>query len=389
MGIVKSQESTLLQLHVVADPDGQALSNTTAAWKLTDELFAQMQEKGFQDPHLLLIVASADDDYCTATKAYSIRLGTSRIPKQHIQFSRAGTNLVIATIVDVQNAEQRSDIHNITHGGASLRLSPNGLIHWDGYLESIPNLGLQTSQKVYVDSNNFAPPPPRWLKRIVAVFFRGQEDDQCHFRKRAIASIFGMIGLQLYGIFARPVILLFALMAGKRGITFRSFFALRPHDFARNLGDSFWTTDDKANERPISSPWWWINPVSFLVYIAVLGVLALPGLSFLSIFRPLPADMPFFEQFWQCLVMGLIIDPLIAIAIFLIWLFSGNGRRTRRSWFATIGMLFQPKPPALQVIQQQQPQQLNSNDDVLQLPDSTVALRFNAIKAMVCRPYQR
>ena len=389
MGIVKSRESDLLELHVVASPEGEASSTTVVGWKLTDELFAQMEEKRFEDPHLLLVVASLDDDYCTATKVYSIRLGTAKVPKQHVQFSRAGTNLVIATIVDVRNAEQRSNIRHLTHSSGNLYLNPKGQIHWDNYLQGLPNLKLQATQKVYVDSSNFAPPPPRWLKNIVRVFFRGKEDDQCHFRKRAIVSILGMIPLQLYGIFARPLTLLFALVCGLRGMTLRSFFALRPHDFARNLDDSFWFKDNKGDDRPMSSPLVWLNPVTISIIVIVVSVLALPGYLFLSIFSPLPEGMPFFEQYVRSLVVAVPVDLAIALAIFLIWFtFSRNGQRTRRSWLATVSMLFQPKPPALQVIQQQQPQQLAGNDDVLRLPNSSFALLFNETKSRVCKPFQ-
>lgn len=390
MGIVKSQESTLLELQVVANPDGAATPNTTVAWKLTDELFAQMEEREFHDPHLLLIVASVKDDYYSSTKIYSIRLGTTKTPKQYIQFSRAGDNVVIATIIDIKNVGQRACIKNLTHGGATLRFTSRGELCWDGYLEDIPHLRLQTSRRVHVDSRLFPPPPPQWLKRIVRVFYRGQEDDECHFRKRALASIPLMIGLQLYGVLARLAILLFALATGKRGITLRSFFALHPHDFALNLGDSFWTTDSKGNDRPGKSIWWWINPISLLAYAGIIAVLSIPGALYLMIFNPLPKDMPFFEQLGHSLGAGAIIDPILAFVIFVIWLnLSRNGRRARRSWMAKINEPLQAKEIALQSIQQRQPQKLNSNEDVLQLPDATVSLRFNALKAKVCRPYQR
>jgi hypothetical protein len=196
--------------------------------------------------------------------------------------------------------------------------------------------------------------------------------------------------VQLYGIFARLFSLIFALFLGRRGMSVRSFFALHPHDFHRDLGNSFWIEDREGNERPMTNPLWYINPVSFVIYAFVLVVLAIPGVLYLSIFNPMPDETPFLEQVWAITKASAIIDPILALIIFFIWInLSRTGRETAKEWMTKLSRPAQPTPYLYESLGQRKVRQITKPEDVLQVPDTTIALRFNALKAKVCRPFAR
>lgn len=208
------ERQPLLDLHVPQDPDGTVSATMPLAWcfKPGSHLAQQVEERGFTKPHLLVVVRrkiieAIDKDYDYERwgdyKATLVPL-TQRL--QYVSFNSPGENQILAFVVDVANSidmkQLRKELAHLNGGYYRDRSNfeddgeytpeSSRVYHFDAqmfaharFLDRKPDI-----LRVHVPNEMFAPEPAEWRKRLVArLFGTSRAIDQCHFRKKFLASL--------------------------------------------------------------------------------------------------------------------------------------------------------------------------------------------------------
>jgi hypothetical protein len=387
-------------LHLSLDGESSRQESTSIPvnWTLSGGLVAQLRAKGFVYPHMLIVVASERDEtmgkqhyaHYQATSVYIAEINAKKPSREWVSFSRPGKNIITATVIDIRGPKDAQRLRNIKKNPGSLSFSGSTL-DWSNYgqLRGIVHLRARSYKRITVEPEFFAKPPPTWLKQIVKQFFPSSEFDQCHFRKRALISVFLLTPLvQFYGIFARLGILIAGLFMASRGLTIRNIFSLRPHDFARRLGSSFWFTNKNGSDRHGVLPW--VSPPALAIYVALAAIASIPAFLYLTIKQEIEtggSDTPFNVSVGEFILTALVLDVIIAAFCFICWgLFNKNGRGTVRSWIDTLSHRFGASVREARVTTDQY-------SDLLTVPsnsahtDDTFHLWFRATKAKVCKTF--
>jgi hypothetical protein len=150
----------------------------------------------------------------------------------------------------------------------------------------------------------FAKEPPAWLQSWVSFFDDSEAKDQCHFRRRAILALtLGPLGFFLTMGVIRPLWVLTLLLFGRRDVNYKPLvhpFSADTEDIAITLGPSRWWKKESGRSRSvffrfinpptlvgalaISWLFWKMGEVPFLaMLILLMGFLLFGGLGTLAI----------------------------------------------------------------------------------------------------------
>lgn len=383
-----------LSLSVEQNPEGEVTPTVAVTWNISDELVEKIRKKGFLKPHLMLIAAnrykgvmsSWEVERFTPSQVRIARLETKR---EYVSFSYAGDNTIFAVIIDLDTRGSILRFDRIRSYPTDLDIGIDGEEIID---RQEGRFGLKQLARVDVSvpPELFAPELPRLLQALVDQFPWGRNFDQCDRRGKVILSGLATPFVQLYGLFARLGTLI--VMVGIAGLRpdWRSFVAFNPHEFGRNLGPSLWDKYPDGTDRKWI--WSWLNPLMFLLAVAV-GLVA----AFLAAIIPvlvfvvwdaiivstqgkghtIPLD------FWGYVAVGAGIDAFLALLITIIVTRSKlvDYVQDLVLRLRSGSLLTTPSPQTT----------LETLRAAAQRPakNTTVHLFFNAAKAKVCRPIAR
>lgn len=398
-----------IELHVEVNPNGEVTPVVPVSWTITEELVQTIADLHYTNPHVLLIVASRRTETYgkkttysyDATKTYAIDLMAT--PKAYVQFSRPGDNVIIAAVVDLVGKYKLREVDSWIKGRQRPYFTVDEKKQDLDYLEEFSDPIASFIQKVAVPKELFAPPPPKFLKSLVTQFFPAYAVDQCHFRKRVIFSSLLSIPVQLYGVFARLLTLLYGLFMLERGMNAKTFFALNPHDFAHSFEGSFWFVDKDLRER--DSFWKFLSPPALVIYAAILliagFVLSIIPMFYLGIKYEGNIDANF--TWGEFLLAALIGDGGLALLIGFIWLVgSRDGRRFAsdvewwfRDRFASKNSGDSARQEAAKLSAEQQliaqlTQRAQAGSTITKaedVKDNSIKLLFYNVKMKVCKPF--
>ncbi len=399
----------LIELHVEVNPEGEVTPVIPVSWTITEELVQEIADRGFTNPHVLLIVAAKRVEkyggHSTVsydpTRVYAIDLKST--PKAYVQFNRPGENVIVAVVVDLASKQMLRVADDWVKG----RETPS--IWLDDSEKEIEHLSFFYTfahfiQKVVVPKELFAPPPPKFLRSLVTQFFPAYAVDQCHFRKRLIMSIIMSIPVQLYGVFARFGSLLYGLFMMKRGMSMRNFFAFNPHDFARGFDKSFWFYTKDGSSR---DSWWPLLSPPFLVLFGVILTLfgmfcyATTMVALRIIYGPDFQERPL--PFEELVATGVVVNGVIAVVVLgLLTAFTWKGRRLTRRLYEKISNVFnrlkqtdekeleRAKVEAENALISQlrlRAQQSTAITTANDVKNDSIKLKFYDLKAKACKPF--
>ncbi len=290
MSVTETSRHALLQLKTQQQAQGEVDATIPIRWCVQSDLIKELKQKGYVDPHLLLVVRYSESrsvsdgiTYVTwhDTARYLVRLTNEM---QYVSFKRPGANQVTAAIVDVSKGAPRTKLemgfyaavldksngryeYDITHGDGSFRSEIRGA----------PVLDVTSTLDVEVPREMFAPEPSEWIKTIVGRFFTSRPYDQCHFRRRTIASLIWLPFFVVLGTIFKALSLIAALVWGLRKPAVGHLF--KPLH-GRCLG--VWEDSDKTSiwfhkkehqydrVQTQDFPWFLLNPFTFTVPPALL-----------------------------------------------------------------------------------------------------------------------
>ncbi|HOX61041.1 MAG TPA: hypothetical protein PLV72_03490 [Candidatus Magasanikbacteria bacterium] len=274
------------------NPDSAVIN---VAWCLNQKTVEILRDNlAVKHPYMLVSVfcKEAGESYIPGDyrlSEYERRLVPLHSGMTQFQFHRPGTFFVIGSIVWAALDDS---------------ISKEGALNWlsDLYMKKdirtgcfervlhnvwsyAPNTGLphrlhlpyHDYREIAVRDSFFAKEPPGWLSWYVNLWCDDRPRDQCQFRRRAIlAFLFKWIPALIFLVYqecSRFIVVLIALLAGRRGVRYQAFL----HPFSWYSGSVWgafpdmdasaywWLTDSKARFRPNVLPFLML-PAGWLVY---------------------------------------------------------------------------------------------------------------------------
>jgi|GEM_PF-5431655 len=392
----------MIELHMETDEKGEVAPVIPVTWSFTSELVDKLARKGCANPYLVIAVGYEKLNYrgfneFKATKVYIRRLLDSS-PKEFLEFSKPGTNVVLAIVVNVNNKDDEKLLYRWEQYPSEIRFdedSKRNRYKLDPYMYYGKQFNIASFRHdVIVPAEMFAPEPPRFVKALVRQYFPNSEFDQCDFRRRFLISLAASVPVQIYGVVARLLTLVYALVFAKREMQLRLLFALNPHDFGNSLWYSFWyRTKDGTKRKSLLK---WISPPQLILYALILAGVLLPGYvgaltSHLHTVSDHTRLSPF--NFGDVLLWTAILDPILAvIAAGFFFLFTEKGSRLRKDWVRKYSKVESPytlpvDPNMYDLLRKQAQVSMDATPDKVQ--NKTVRLKFLDLKSKVCKPFAR
>lgn len=247
----------------VATADGVS-PNMPVRWCLSRDALTQLRDKQARDPHLLVILARENEGAelghrLEETKRMLIPLDRGM---ERIVFPNAGKHRVFAAVVwsmKEVGVERWHDLYSLFLGKGMVGYVHevvNGesccLARWyDQGAFNVFRLNHIAELRVRVDERFFAKEPPAWLSWYVNLWCEGKPCDECDFRNRALWA-FGIKWLPMlfWCLFAGVVRTVWAallLLMGRRGVDPRPIW----HPFAWSIAD---VHEGVEKERKLRDP---------------------------------------------------------------------------------------------------------------------------------------
>lgn len=287
---------------------------------------------------------------------------------------------------------------------------------------SIERLDYEEEMRVAVPDEMFAKEPPKWLKRFVGFFFKTKLVDQCHFRRQVIFSVL-LAPLYMVYLMAKELVILGSLgvllFAGRRRINFRPAINPvhhTPKDTWRNVHSMFWFETKRGELSPLAT----FNPL--VIAISFIVTLFTTIIWSEASFKGDKAQGQHFDHLWGgtwwIYLIGVFAPAAIGVVISLVFLLTegvailvngvamvtGEAKKTsvarqflkkRRERRRTRQLESQRRALEAEKAFYAELETLSCNGDrkagLKELPKErrTIYLRFQAVKAAVCRPYAK
>lgn len=360
-------------------------------WCLSPEALKLLQEKQVKNPRVLIISWSEKNHH---QQRWLVPLEQTI---QYVEFHQPGKNKIFATIVwDNKGSTYELWKHYLTKTrgdyDSTLIYEEEGKLRDDLGEEKGVGYSLGRDEiEVFIGAEFFAKEPPDREKRWVNRWFKTKAADQCEFRQRRLIAYSIQPLLVFSGtifkitFYALAGILLFAFGRKPTSLSFKPLF----HPWRSDI-DEVWNSD---KSRDMDSKWYFTKVYNFLFRPGCLLALFLL-LYFANLYW-----LHLFPNIWK------IISTIIGLAIVLslaFWLATAcislvesieKKQQKRPKWQIKKEREQERKQRELTRLQQYYEQldylgcRFVKEDKILDIPQKTLRLRFQKIKAKVCRPY--
>lgn len=375
----KLMGTDLLEMNPQLEASG-ATATFPVIWRAKPALVERFKDMNYKHPALLLVVRAPQRsawgehmvlDY-TETKRWLVSLDKF---VAYISFSRPGENEVCVTVLDIRNEEDLEHADKLVKEASTVLNKAGELTERTGWLKHI-NVGKLL--EVHIPQEMFAPPPPIAFRWLVKQYYESKAYDQCHFRRRLLLSALVWTPLALtIGLAIRLTALLAALALGLREI---EWSGLNPF----NMGNLPWP------EYSMRS-YFLHNRDGHLYPLWPLGLIANPLVLFAFW---LLGRLAFKLSWWMTIAAEAGTIGALALLGLVVWLVLLLVRRQpsydvqaarRRQEREKEAQANRARLAALDALAYDRPLTMEA------LPPKyhTVALRFNQLKARVCRPFAR
>lgn len=364
-------------------PGGQADSRMALRWCLTPDATSELRRRDINvaDAYLFVVVAGvlSEDEHFTRydeTHRYLVPLSQA---EQIVWFDYAGANEVFATVVwpDDGYKSMRKHLMSTTSGG---QYRSSVLDEWEQEFRyfggSTGSLHGTTRLRVEVDEGVFGQAPPAWVTKFIGLFYADPLGRiQCDTRRQALgAAIPRLLGslvvVPLLELFQAILVAVLAI-CGKRDVNYSAFrhpYRDGPSSITRGVTTSRWFVDNEGDPR--GAVWVLVNPIVGVVLAAVWTLLVvLSGWAWWIVIAGMPATMAL------VLAIGL---AFIRFAPGIIDTMTAR-HRNRRQQAAEAA-----RRDRAEALTELSCQKFDEREARL-----TVRLRWDHLKARLCKPYAK
>lgn len=379
-------------------------------WCLTREELKELEKREAKNPHLLLVVTHENQEVDRYLVPISQMLA-------YIQFHKPGENRILATVVwqygdDVykfrkeflqQSSRGYYEQHVLNYGGKNLLRGFN-----------YPRLDQQTEITVMVPAELFAKEPPAWEKWWVNLLFNSKPQDQCQFRRRRMIAY----SIQpLFVLFIVPILAIVRFLAasvllflGKREVNLEPIihpFKHETNDVWRNAEDSVFLRDAEGKRQH-----WLITLFSPPVFLGFLAILAGIRFVFPSFFSQITLLWWYYPLVALAVLAGIAVTGILLLGLFsVIYSLLQIALKVLKAKTADpLAELRKTRIQAREKREQEEAERKRRKEEQLrveleqllmcdggfipklsELPKEkqTIYLRFQDLKAKVCKPYAR
>lgn len=363
--------------------------NLAVAWCVDQQLLQQLATLEIKDPQVVIVVAP--QDHYHPSKEYR-KVVPLKDLMTYLELRVAGPNNIwafVSKLTDVgevrscylrrSNGEFRTTV--LSYGGNAFDVD-----QWDYSEEPDRELFFAKPVSINVPAGVFAKEPAKWEKTWVNLWFRGKPQDQCDFRRRRLLAYTVQPVVMLFDLVIRLFAMVIPFLWLSRGLTFK--YLIHPLTYGlSDLGELFkggsWTIPHLPEDTAYD-----------------------PELTLSYVFRKLwktPVMPVSLFAIWLLVRFHIIAQALLVVAFILVIaclaLFFASGLIGRAShafaeWVNKLSW-FNKADESLWYLDKNEIEALACTSDVAKrksisaLPRShrTIRLRFQDLKAKVCRPF--
>ncbi|MFZ5559565.1 MAG: hypothetical protein ACOZAL_02120 [Patescibacteria group bacterium] len=281
-------------------------------WCLNRKELEELKERGAENPHLLLVTVHDKKE----VDRYLIPLNQMLA---YIQFHKPGENRILATVAWWW--EGKTDklkgyfLERSSYGGYEHSILDYEKKNFHSDLEG-HRLGQQTEITVVVPAELFAKEPPSWERKWVNLWFETRSRDQCQYRRRRMIAytiqpplvLLFTVFISVFRFLAASVL----LFLGKRGVDLKPIihpFWYHSDDVWKYTKASVFSRNAKGKKRH-----WLITFFSPPVFLGFLAIVI--GARFIF-----PSLFPLFTLQWWYYPLGALI-VMVGIAVVVYALFA-------------------------------------------------------------------
>lgn len=387
-----------LPFDIKQDPNGQTTASVPVRWCITPELMTELEMRSWGKPYVVFVIRSVIDIEVAGNSVQDYRdtdMQFVALEKEmtYLHFTRPGANQICAFVVNVRgwkDSKKLSQLRSDYVGSSYSCLNERGTRK---YMDEFPSFALMAGKvlNVEVPREFFAKEPPAWAKQVVKIFFRGKEEDQCHFGRRMIVSLPMASMVIPFVTVTKFLALVVGLLLGLRKMEPKT--VLHPFDLRPiapiNYVDRpiWWYKQDGTARNPLVWPW---NPPMFLLVFSIVFTLkvndVLPDVSLgmlvlLSLLWLLAIDLIFLLCLAAILVLGLCLSVFGKQ--------SSSKQATSERQKAKRAAERAERMQRLNAMVCSAGSVKTVSLEALPKEKQTIGLRFSELKTKVCRPYAR
>jgi len=369
----------LLDLHVPVDPDGTAAAVAPLAWCVTKRLTDLVEERGFTNPHLLVVnrvsevMHAGNVEYRDYTDKRLV-LVPLKNAMTFLSFAAPGENEIHAFVIDLPDHRAAKSVKKWVND--TNRFSYGSCLDDDGMMVRPPDWGKFLSIHselviVHVPAEMFAKPPAEWRKKMVQKFYKSKSIDQCHLRRRSIIALpLAAIVATLYYV-AKLIVVLSGYATGFRGYALSAFkHPLGSHEDLWKASPKLWFAPAQNKEGDFRiSVWTGLNLiVAWIAYIVVLGCIKLG---------------------WGTVAVAVVIAIMVIAAAFAVWHAFNSDMIATKRMRARQKAAAEDRIANLEALRAMMCETNMPANSFSELPSEkkTFSLRFNDFKTKVCKPF--
>ena len=262
----------------VGDEKGEVQNaNVPVRWCVDKETLEKIQQDGVKNPHILLV--TTDGRY-----EMTRQLAPLEQVIEYVQFQRPGINKIYATIV-WEKSGKYNDLWE-TYLQKERGRYATSVINYDGNLCRLTGSVESTVENVNIPDELFAKELPRWIQKWVNLWFKTRPEDQCCFRRRMITAftiqppiVFLWLILRIgFGALAA----FFLLLCAMTKINFKPI--IHPwrddvediwSDTKERYGGGSIFTRARTNKKGNSYSLWYLSPLTPLYFLLIALIVCL------------------------------------------------------------------------------------------------------------------
>lgn len=357
--------------------------NLAVAWCVDAEVLKELAEKEIADPQVVIVVAPTENYHISKEYRKVVPL---KDLMTYVEFKTAGPNKIWAYVSRLAYAKSvRNNVLTKENGEFCTNiLDMDGSTYTTDQSPSDTELFYAAPVSVVVPQGVFAKEPAKWEKTWVNYWFRSKPQDQCDFRRRRLlAYTVQPLAILLDVLVVRTAMLLFSTLWLSRGMSLK----FHAHPLRYSVADTLeafqggsWTIPTLPEEADHREP----DLTASYLLRKLWKTPLMPVVMF-----PLWLIVHFHVIIWAAAVLAVLLS-IVGIALLFASGLVMEWGKAFKEWQASRQEVISPwylEKDEMDAITCNPNMKTRTSVSALPAKHRTIHLRFQDIKARVCRPF--